>query len=203
MNFRLDPIFINQAFSERDFDVNRFYKVFIYSVLYLKRIVLKSNLARAVHLLFSQDYFINFGIDLSDESTLQSCLVHSSSADMFQTFKELFHHKIASRRALFTIPFIFGQGLEIGVQGFSLVTETKKGLAVQVDTSGRNVQLTKNVVTYEDKDNGQRLTKKDMRPYYPVGGKSDRGDPPHKVVFTDEEVRALKSLGLKPCELVG
>lgn len=119
---------------------------------------------------------------------------------MFKALKESFHLKTASRRALFTIPFVFGPSLSIGIQGFSLVTETKKGLAIQVDTSGRNVQMTKTVVTYDDKDSGQRLTKKDFRPYFAVGGKGASGDPPHKVLFQNEEVRALKTLGMQPCK---
>lgn len=151
----------------------------------------------------AQDYFAQFQLDLSDEATLQSALVQGDASNMFQDLKDQFHHKSATRRPLFTIPFILGEDLEIGVQGFSLVTETKKGLAVTVDTSGRHVQIVKSIVTYDDKDSGQRLSKKDLRPYYPVGGKSDSGEPAHKIVFNDDEIKALKTMGMKPCKLSG
>ena len=57
----------------------------------------------------------------------------------------------ASKRSQFAIPFILGDQLSISVNGYSLVNETKKQAAVQVDTTSREIREVKQVVSYDDK----------------------------------------------------
>ena len=71
--------------------------------------------------------------------------------DLFKVLLKQTQFKVAAKRAQFTIPFILSKDMIIGVQGYSLVSETRKGAIVYVDRSGRDVQEVKSVVTYEDK----------------------------------------------------
>ena len=118
-------------------------------------------------------------VDLEDPSTNDSCLI-TESDKMYDELKAQTSIRQSSKRAQFTIPFVIGEGLEIGIQGFSFVTETKKGAAIQVDTSGRDVREVKQILTYDDKDQARPLNpKKDIKPYFPMGGAS--GKEPDKV----------------------
>jgi ATP-dependent DNA helicase 2 subunit 1 len=111
------------------------------------------------------------GMDLEDSSGYQS--FHLTESDkMYDELKAQFSVRQSVKRAQFTIPFVLGDGLAIGIQGFSFVTETKKGAAIQVDTSGRDVREVKQILTYDDKDQARPLNPKtEMMPYFTMGGK--------------------------------
>ena len=135
----------------------------------------------------------------------------SSTDELFSELKAQLKIRTSPKRTAFTIPFILAKGLEISIQGYTLINETKKVAAVQVDTSAREIAEVKQVTEYGDavsslfscgarlsnlQQQGRPLDVKHIKPYFPVGQKASKQE---KVVFEKDDITTLKTLGMKPC----
>lgn len=135
----------------------------------------------------------------------------SSTDELFSELKAQLKIRTSPKRTAFTIPFVLAKGLEISIQGYTLINETKKVAAVQVDTSAREIAEVKQVTEYGDavsslyscgsrlsdlQQQGRPLDVKHIKPYFPVGQKASKQE---KVVFEKDDITTLKTLGMKPC----
>jgi hypothetical protein len=176
-------------------------------------------------------------VDLSDPELAASYV--SRGVEGFAQLRDPTRMMEATKRAMMTIPFILGEGLEIGVQGyvvfgnprkqnnhsqptwarFNLVSEQKRKAYSWYDDQTREGKEVGVKTVYVDQVSpcrhgcyyamlryiqycqftGKQLDSKDLVSYFAVGGKGEKAKP-RKVQFSPEELRQIKTFGLKPGE---
>ncbi|KAF8979016.1 X-ray repair cross-complementing protein 6 [Entomortierella lignicola] len=122
----------------------------------------------------------------------------SSEGDSSSKLSELLQRvqrKEVKKRAAFNIPFKLAPGLEIGVKGFNLILSQKKSNHRNVYTLGETVREVQTVTSWICADTTQYLLAADLRYYWEFGGT--------KVVFTKEEIAAMKTFGPPGLALIG
>ncbi|CAO3612423.1 unnamed protein product [Cunninghamella blakesleeana] len=133
----------------------------------------------------------------SDSSTLVSS---SSDSSVGKTSKidELLtrvRRKENKKRKLFNIPFMITPNMTIGVNGYRMVTEQKRGTFKKVTTSGSKVQEVETVIAYKCADTGEYLSEADIKYFYEFGGE--------KVLFSGDEIKSMKDFGQPRLVLFG
>lgn len=96
---------------------------------------------------------------------------------------------------MFNIPLKLGPGLEFGVKGYNLVMSQKKGAHRNVYTLGEAVREVETVSSWICADTTQYITPADLKYFWEFGGA--------KVVFTKEEISAMKTFGPPGLALIG
>lgn len=114
-------------------------------------------------------------------------------------FEKLLHDasmREISKRSIFKIPFKIGQGLEIGVSGFVLISEEKRRRYIWVDPYTSTCEEVKVVTQYRDADSTAIVPARDIVNYFSIGDEKDSRNH-RKVVFTNEEIEKARTLGLQ------
>ncbi|KAG0244418.1 X-ray repair cross-complementing protein 6 [Actinomortierella wolfii] len=108
---------------------------------------------------------------------------------------ERVHRKEVKKRSLFKILFKLAPGLEIGVRGYNLVMSQGKGPHRNVYTKGEVVREVVTTTSWVCADSKQLLLPTDLKFFWEFGGT--------KVVFTKDEVKAIKTFGPPGLALIG
>ncbi|KAK0199409.1 SPOC like C-terminal domain-containing protein [Desarmillaria ectypa] len=113
------------------------------------------------------------------------------------------------KRAQFSIPFQLANGFTIGVKGYGLVTEQKKGAYRYFADLGDRMEVANVRTSYIDEERQAEVDKTNIL-YGTSGGTAgddndNEGDPGVRAVqpgqrpfYTTEEVRSFRTLGLEP-----
>ncbi|KAH8920511.1 SPOC domain-like protein [Atractiella rhizophila] len=102
------------------------------------------------------------------------------------------------KRALFNVPLTLGDGLTISITGYSYIQEQLKPSYTKVDLDSRTGAEVVSKTEWIDTDTAEVLNPKtDIKSCLFLGGKSERSEP-KRVIFSPEEMRKLKSLGMEP-----
>ncbi|KAF9582574.1 X-ray repair cross-complementing protein 6 [Lunasporangiospora selenospora] len=117
------------------------------------------------------------------------------TAAKFGELLQRVQRKEVKKRALFNIPFKLAPGLEFGVKGYNLVMSQKKGLHRNVHTLGESVREVDTVTSWICADTAQFIMPADLKYFWEFGGQ--------KVIFTKEEVTAMKTFGPPGLCLIG
>ncbi|KAG0296956.1 X-ray repair cross-complementing protein 6 [Dissophora globulifera] len=139
---------------------------------------------------FYKDILID-GIDDDDE---EGAPADDTSAKLSELLQRV-QRKEVKKRSLFNIPFKLAPGLEIGVKGYNLVMFQTKGPHRNVYTLGEAVREVETVSKWICADTAQYLGSADLKYYWEFGGV--------KVVFTKEEIAAMKTFGPPGLSLIG
>ncbi|KAI9067712.1 ku70-like protein [Trametes sanguinea] len=118
------------------------------------------------------------------------------------------------KRALFSVPFTFAPGLTIGVKGYGLITEQKKGAYRYFADLGDRVEPVISRTAYVDEERDAEADKTEILYGMDLGVPSVDGEdgedakesevgtravaPGSRVFYTAEEVRSFRTLGLEP-----
>ncbi|KAG0031071.1 X-ray repair cross-complementing protein 6 [Podila clonocystis] len=140
--------------------------------------------------LFYQDLLLQNGEDDEDVGTQQE----KSTANLGELLVRV-QRKEHKRRVAGYLPFKLAPGLEIGVKTFNLVIPQSKGPHRNVYTMGDTVREVQTVTTYICADTTQLLMPSDLKYYWEFGRT--------KVVFTKDEVSAMKTFGPPGFALIG
>ncbi|KAG8700923.1 ATP-dependent DNA helicase II subunit 1 [Ceratobasidium sp. 394] len=146
------------------------------------------------------------GDDVNDDVTLN---VHES----FEAILADMRIHEANRRALFNVPLQFGDGFSIGVKGFGLVIEQKKGTYRYYANMGRSIDEATAKTTYVDEEQETEIPKESIVFGYLFGSGNaeipDRDedameeDTPNpqvkdKVFYTSEEMKSFRTFDIPP-----
>ncbi|KIY71036.1 Ku DNA-binding complex, Ku70 subunit [Cylindrobasidium torrendii FP15055 ss-10] len=114
------------------------------------------------------------------------------------------------KRAQFSVPFKLAEGLTIGVKGYGLVTEQKKGQYRYFSDLGDRMEVAESIPAYVDTDLEQEVNKQNML-YGMNASKVVKTDPESKLhpgsrivlngqrpFYTAEEMNSFRTLGLSP-----
>ncbi|KAI9305696.1 SPOC like C-terminal domain-containing protein [Cunninghamella echinulata] len=141
---------------------------------------------------FNNKYFYQ-DILLSDsESQLNSSFTSVATDNKIDALLTRIRRKENKKRSQFSIPFMITPNLTIGIQGYKLTLEQKRGTYKKVTTSGSKIQEVESITAYKCLDTGEYLTEADLKYCYEFGGE--------KVVFSKEELTSMKDFG--PSRLV-
>ncbi|KAF9818760.1 hypothetical protein IEO21_02540 [Rhodonia placenta] len=119
------------------------------------------------------------------------------------------------KRALFSVPFEFAKGFTIGVKGYGLVTEQKKGSYKYFVDFGDRMEVAVTRTTYVDEEKETEADKERLLYGMELGStaateehaheSADEGGGPARTVpvnsrvfYTLGEVRSFRTMGLKP-----
>ncbi|OSC96961.1 ku70-like protein [Trametes coccinea BRFM310] len=118
------------------------------------------------------------------------------------------------KRALFSVPFTFAPGLTIGVKGYGLITEQKKGAYRYFADLGDRVEPVISRTAYVDEERDAEADKTEILYGMDLGAPSVEGEDGEdakesevgtravalgsRVFYTAEEVRSFRTLGLEP-----
>ncbi|KAL5485891.1 KU70 [Sanghuangporus weigelae] len=112
------------------------------------------------------------------------------------------------KRALFSVPFELGEGFVIGVKGYGLVTEQKKGNYKYFMDVGDRLEVVEPKTLYVDENEQREVDKSKVVFGMQLGPPAEddedaeygvRAVPKRsKVFFTAEEVKNFRTLGLSP-----
>ncbi|RHZ56830.1 hypothetical protein Glove_396g52 [Diversispora epigaea] len=129
--------------------------------------------------------------DEFDDST------HINASKSFETLNSRILSKESPKRSIFSIPFhLFeGEGMTIGVKGYSLVQERKKPNYKWVHMRGETTRIAESKTKWICADTTQELLPQDIKHYVHYGGE--------KIVFTTEELQKIKEIGEKGITLLG
>ncbi|KAI8807181.1 SPOC like C-terminal domain-containing protein [Cladochytrium replicatum] len=120
----------------------------------------------------------------------------AAASSKFEHLTDKIRRKEVQKRSAFRIPFHIGEGLTIGVRGYNMFVEAKKGNHTYLEPVGN--KEVKTVTTYVCEDTGQILMASDFKYFYKFGVEESS-----KVVFTKEEVAEIKSFGDPGLTLLG
>ncbi|KAJ7755905.1 SPOC like C-terminal domain-containing protein [Mycena metata] len=175
----VEPFFISTA--EKPFDVSKFYS----------SVLLPNNLV-------DED-----DIDQDDPSVLPESISISRIEDLLAQMR--FHE--VPKRAQFSIPFEIAQGFTIGVKGYGLVTEQKKGAYKYFVDLGERMEVATVRTVYIDEDRQAEVDKTKMVYGMDVGAAADDDDdtggtrvvqPGQRPFYTAEDIRSFRTLGREP-----
>ncbi|PFH46457.1 hypothetical protein AMATHDRAFT_77665 [Amanita thiersii Skay4041] len=179
----LEPFFISS--EEKSFNIAKFYS----SILVPSNIIEEDDLN-------------------SESSVLPESISISRIEDLLAQMR--FHE--VPKRALFSIPFHLSDGLTIGIKGYGLVTEQKKGNYRYFVDLGDRMEVAISKTVYVDEETEAEAEKAKLM-YGPVTGPGEEGEEdeeaaettPTRVVkagqrpfYTAEEIKAFRTLGLSP-----
>ncbi|KAJ7637214.1 SPOC like C-terminal domain-containing protein [Mycena rosella] len=140
-------------------------------------------------------------IDEDDPSVLPESISISRIEDLLAQMR--FHE--VPKRALFSIPFELADGFTIGVKGYGLVTEQKKGAYKYFVDLGERMEVATVRTTYVDEVRQAEVEKPKMLYGMEVGGAGDDDDAGTRVVqpgqrpfYTAEDIRSFRTLGREP-----
>ncbi|KIY53908.1 Ku DNA-binding complex, Ku70 subunit [Fistulina hepatica ATCC 64428] len=109
------------------------------------------------------------------------------------------------KRALFSIPFELGAGFTIGIKGYGLVVEQKKGTYKYFLDNGQGFQVVESRTSYVDEDVEQAASRARIVYGTEVTGTDEEAgygvrmaEVGKRPFFTAEEMRQLRTLGLEP-----
>ncbi|KAJ7044846.1 SPOC like C-terminal domain-containing protein [Mycena alexandri] len=175
----VEPFFISTA--EKPFDVSKFYS----------SVLLPNNLV-------DED-----DIDQDDPSVLPESISISRIEDLLAQMR--FHE--VPKRAQFSIPFEIADGFTIGVKGYGLVTEQKKGAYKYFVDLGERMEVATVRTVYIDEDRQAEVDKTKMVYGMDVGATADDDDdtggtrvvqPGQRPFYTAEDIRSFRTLGREP-----
>ncbi|KAJ7432310.1 SPOC like C-terminal domain-containing protein [Mycena galericulata] len=175
----VEPFFISTP--DKPFDVSKFYS----------SVLLPNNLVD------EED------VDPDDPSVLPESISISRIEDLLAQMR--FHE--VPKRAQFSIPFQLANGFSIGVKGYGLVTEQKKGAYKYFVDLGERMEVATVRTVYVDEDRQAEVDKPKMVFGMDVGAAGDDDDqsggarvvkPGQRPFYTTEEIRSFRSLGLEP-----
>ncbi|KAF7302176.1 SAP domain-containing protein [Mycena indigotica] len=173
----VEPFFIST--KEKPFDVSRFYS----SVLLPNSLVDEDD------------------IDTEDPSVLRESISISRIEDLLAQMR---FHEVA-KRAGFSVPFQLANGFTIGVKGYGLVTEQKKGSYKYFMDLGDRMEVATVRTSYVDEEQQSEVEK--TRMVYGMGVTSGGDDadgnerpakPGQRPFYNAEEIRSFRTLGLEP-----
>lgn len=177
----VEPFFINT--EDKPFDINKFYS----SVLMPTNVTEEEDIKANPHVLPE-------AISISRiEDLLSQMRIHE-----------------IPKRALFSVPFQLGEGFTIGIKGYGLVTEQKKGSYLYFVDLGDRLVPAINKTVYVDEDTEAEVEKSQLA-FGPSTGPGEEAEEEEgsgvatRVVnegsrpfYTAEEVKSFRTLGLKP-----
>ncbi|KAJ7771072.1 SPOC like C-terminal domain-containing protein [Mycena maculata] len=174
----VEPFFISTP--EKPFDVSKFYS----------SVLLPNNLV-------DED-----DVDPDDPSVLPESISISRIEDLLDQMR--FHE--VPKRAQFSIPFELANGLSIGVKGYGLVAEQKKGAYKYFVDLGERMEIATVRTTYVDEDRQAEIEKPKMVFGMDVGAAGDDNDesgtrvvkPGQRPFYTAEDIRSFRTLGREP-----
>ncbi|KAJ6561453.1 SPOC like C-terminal domain-containing protein [Mycena vulgaris] len=174
----VEPFFISTP--DKPFDVSKFYS----------SVLLPNNLV-------DED-----DIDVDDPSVLPESISISRIEDLLAQMR--FHE--VPKRAQFSIPFELADGLSIGVKGYGLVTEQKKGAYKYFVDLGERMEVATVRTTYIDEDREAEIEKPKMVFGMEVGGSGEDEDnvgtrvvePGQRPFYTADDIRSFRTLGREP-----
>ncbi|TRM62208.1 ku70-like protein [Schizophyllum amplum] len=186
----VEPFFIST--DEHPFDVSKFYR----------DVLLPSNLVDD-----------DEQTDPSDPSVTNESISISRIEDLLAQMR--FHE--VPKRAQFSVPFELGQDFIIGVKGYGLVTEQKKGAYRYFAETDDGIKVAESRTLYVNALNDKEIDKSKMLFGMDLGGDKDavaqaggktssRYDPSvmrlvkpgDRPFFNSEEVKKFRTLGLEP-----
>ncbi|KAG9010474.1 ATP-dependent DNA helicase II subunit 1 [Tulasnella sp. JGI-2019a] len=132
----------------------------------------------------------------------------------FDELKEEMRIRESVKRALFSVPLHFGEGLTIGVKGYGVITETKRPNPKKFANMGQRMEDVTPVTIYVDAEQQVEVDKskivygfKDSVPTGTTEGDDDEHETKpgqvsvpkrQPILFTPEQVREFKTLGSEP-----
>ncbi|KAI0294877.1 SPOC like C-terminal domain-containing protein [Multifurca ochricompacta] len=114
------------------------------------------------------------------------------------------------KRALFNIPFELAPDLVIGIKGYGLVTEQKKGAYKYFVDLGDKMEVVESITTHVDEEREAEVEKSEVLYGMTMGATAEDEDTQEhgfgtrsvragrRVFYTAEEVRSFRTLGLEP-----
>ncbi|KAI6109983.1 SPOC like C-terminal domain-containing protein [Pisolithus sp. B1] len=109
------------------------------------------------------------------------------------------------KRAVFNVPFELGKGFTIGVKGYGLVTEQKKGSYLYFIDLGDRMEVARSRTVYVDEEKEAEVSRNKALFGMKLGADEDGGDgdemglgPSRVPFYTAEEVQSFRTLGLDP-----
>ncbi|KAF9650204.1 Ku DNA-binding complex, Ku70 subunit [Thelephora ganbajun] len=150
----------------------------------------------------------------TEDENNTSLLLQSISITRIEELLEQMRVKEVPKRSLFSIPFHLAEGFTIGVKGYGLITEQKKGSYQLFYDAGDHLEPVSVRTTYIDEER-QAVAAKSEVLYGTVlgdfaikGNKEDEGVEPDELgtrmveygecpFYTADEVRAFRTLGLE------
>ncbi|KAK2467237.1 hypothetical protein APHAL10511_000786 [Amanita phalloides] len=175
----LEPFFIST--EDKPFDISKFYS----SILVTTNIVEEENM--------SNDPFI---------------LPESISISKVEEMLAQMRFRESPKRALFSVPFHLARDFTIGVKGYGLVTEQRKGTYQYFADLGDRMEVAISKTVYVDEDTEGEVDKSKLL-YGPTTGPEEADDEEtnvatrvakagHRPFYTAEEVKSFRTLGLDP-----
>ncbi|KAF8193327.1 SPOC like C-terminal domain-containing protein [Pholiota molesta] len=182
----VEPFFIST--EEKPFDITKFYS----------SVLVPTNLEDDDELL--------------DEGAI---LPESISISRIDDLLEQMRFREVPKRALFSIPFHLANGFTIGIKGYSLVTEQKKGTYKYFVDLGDRMEVATTKTAYVDEDRQAEADREkivygtdlgassaadeeeeDEESGAPVGARVVKAG--NRPFYTAEEIRSFRTLGLEP-----
>ncbi|KAF5364412.1 hypothetical protein D9758_010691 [Tetrapyrgos nigripes] len=175
----VEPFFINA--EEEQFDLNKFYS----------------------HVLM-QNAFAEDEDEEKDPSVLPESISIARIGDLLSQMR--FHE--VPKRAQFSIPFELGAGLTIGVKGYGLVTEQKKGGYKYFTDLGDRIEAVVSKTVYLDQELEGEMDRSNVFYGMSVGSQEEKTEDitgsvrpvlaGQRPFYTADEVRSFRTLGLEP-----
>ncbi|KAH9964727.1 ku70-like protein [Lactifluus volemus] len=141
-----------------------------------------------------------------DLDVLPASLSISRIDDLLEQMR--FHE--AAKRALFSIPFELATGFIIGIKGYGLITEQKKGAYKYFADLGDKMEVVESHTTYVDEEREAEVDKNSVLFGMTLGATAEDEDtqehgfgtrsvnPGRRVFYTADEVRSFRTLDLEP-----
>ncbi|KAI0259101.1 ku70-like protein [Gloeopeniophorella convolvens] len=148
-------------------------------------------------------------IDDPPDANSGSLPVALSISRLDELLEQMRFHEVP-KRALFSIPFELAPDLIIGIKGYGLVTEQKRGAYRHFVDLGDRMEVAESRTTYVDEERETNVDKSSVLfgiDLNAVGGGDDTQEhgfstrsvrPGRRVFYTVEEVRSLRTFDLEP-----
>ncbi|KIJ62975.1 hypothetical protein HYDPIDRAFT_114120 [Hydnomerulius pinastri MD-312] len=153
----------------------------------------------------------NFGDDDAEDSGILPDSISITRTD--DLLSQMRFHEVP-KRALFSIPFELGKGFVIGVKGYGLITEQKKGSYKYFVDLGDRMEVADSRTVYLDEDQQAEVDRHKIvfggkLGAVPAGDVSEEEDEVsmtasrtvqagHRPFYTAEEIRSFRTLDLEP-----
>ncbi|KAI0064929.1 Ku DNA-binding complex, Ku70 subunit [Artomyces pyxidatus] len=144
--------------------------------------------------------------EVSDSSVLPESISVTRIDDLLDQMR--FHE--VPKRALFSIPFELAEGFVIGVKGYGLVTEQKKGSYKYFVDLGDRMEVAESKTSYVDEVREAEVDKTNILFGMTLGATANDEDTEqhgfgarsvrsgNRVFYTAEEVKLFRTMGLEP-----
>ncbi|KAI6118722.1 SPOC like C-terminal domain-containing protein [Pisolithus croceorrhizus] len=146
-----------------------------------------------------------------EDSEASGVLPDSISITRIDDLLEQMRFHEQPKRAVFNVPFELGKGFTIGVKGYGLVTEQKKGSYLYFIDLGDRMEVARSRTVYVDEEKEAEVSRNKalfgmkLGADEDGGGGDDMGLGPSRVVkhgqrpfYTADEVQSFRTLGLDP-----